>query len=340
MNYVSVNSKILTEFGYKSIQDIKVGDNVVTHLGRLKKVIKICNKKAKVGKLKINGNFFEEKITGNHMIFAGNRIIKTKNKKRESYVENVGFIQAKNMIGKYICQFTGKTNIPIAEFPDFYKCENEEIMEFIGWYLGDGSISQEKTNYRITLHINPNKFKKFQEVFEGKINYEIRKRDDTRWDLRINCTKMGKWLKKWFGRGAEFKFIPAWCYSLEESLKNRLLDGYIKTDGSFDKKTNLITIESVSKSLVYGISMLKNFSGVSLGSKPREKEIKGKTYHCKQTYKVVMTNNKNKNIFVNGNYSYRKCLDFIDLNEIETVYNIEVEDDNSYVVNGIIVQNY
>lgn len=46
---------VLTEFGYKPIEDIKVGDLVVTHKGRLKPVLRIGSELKEVGKLSAVG---------------------------------------------------------------------------------------------------------------------------------------------------------------------------------------------------------------------------------------------------------------------------------------------
>lgn len=46
---------VLTSDGYKAIEDIKVGDKVITHEGRLQKVVRIGSKMAKVGLLNIKG---------------------------------------------------------------------------------------------------------------------------------------------------------------------------------------------------------------------------------------------------------------------------------------------
>lgn len=47
---------VLTETGYKPIESIQVGEKVITHKGRLRPVLRVGHKQAKVGVLKMIGH--------------------------------------------------------------------------------------------------------------------------------------------------------------------------------------------------------------------------------------------------------------------------------------------
>ena len=61
---------VLTDRGYAPIETIKPGDMVVTHLGRLRRVVRIGSKQASVGTLKAVGLREPLTVTGDHPFLA------------------------------------------------------------------------------------------------------------------------------------------------------------------------------------------------------------------------------------------------------------------------------
>ena len=58
-------TKIITKTGYKNIEDVQIGDYVLTHKNRFKKVLKIGNEKKETRILKVN-KITDTETTGNH----------------------------------------------------------------------------------------------------------------------------------------------------------------------------------------------------------------------------------------------------------------------------------
>lgn len=78
-------AKVLTEKGYKNINEIRAGEKVLTHKNRYKKVLKIFNNGIK-DIVKINGmSIVDIKSTPNHKFF-----VKTKTNKFPSFFGTAG----------------------------------------------------------------------------------------------------------------------------------------------------------------------------------------------------------------------------------------------------------
>lgn len=62
-------TKVLTKNGYVNIEDIKIGNEVMTHTNKYQKVLKTMNKEAdELYKLKVDGDYLE--VTGNHPMYV------------------------------------------------------------------------------------------------------------------------------------------------------------------------------------------------------------------------------------------------------------------------------
>lgn len=182
---------VLCEGGFKPIEEVKVGELVVTHKGRLRKVLRTGHQISQVGDLKIHG-MMRIRCTPAHPILTSKR---TKSNRDENgcwfRFGDESFVSAEQSVGMCACSVrTVQCEIP--EFPDVYGLSHSDIMELIGWYLGDGSIvGKGKRNPSIrtmVLSINPNKLVKFVSTFKQKMSYRVESIDES----RCNVFRRGK----------------------------------------------------------------------------------------------------------------------------------------------------
>lgn len=331
---------VLCEGGFKPIEEVEVGDLVVTHKGRLRRVLDTGSRIADVGILKACGVMPIE-CTPTHPVLVSRRTKRSKADENGSWFsfKSEEFVPAKDSMGLCACMVVD-TNCQTPEFPKMYGLDNVEIAELIGWYLGDGSIAgkgrKNPTLRTLELSISPTKLVDFVAQFKQKLNYRVERIDDTRCRVLIHCTEFCNFLERHFGRGAANKNIPAWALALPDSEREAIVRGYMATDGHSDSR-GVSSAESASKALSIGIQLLSRIGSVC---KPAERDlavIDGVEYHAKPTYKVTLGKDGGRCQIDNG-YAKRLIKSFTPLGTA-TVYNLEVEDDNSYTADGIAVHN-
>jgi len=331
---------VLCEDGFKPIEQVRVGDRVVTHKGRLRKVLDTGARVTDVGVLKICGVMPIE-CTPSHPILTSKRTQRGKANEDGSWFrfESEKFVSAEDAVGLCACMVPD-IDCLVPEYPKVYDLDNVEIAELIGWYLGDGLIAgkgrRNPTLRTLELSICPSKLVGFVARFKQKMNYRVERIDDTRCRVVIHNTELCRFLERHFGRGAANKNIPAWALALSDAERQAIVRGYMATDGH-KYESGVTSAESVSKALTIGIQLLSRVGSVAKPTERGTSVIKGVEYRVKPSYKVTLGKSGGRCQIDNG-YVKRIVQSFTP-SGTATVYNLEVEDDNSYTADGIAVHN-
>ena len=332
---------VLTETGYKPIESIQIGEKVITHKGRLRPVLRVGHKQAKVGVLKMIGHkpivctpnhkfysvYWKRYITG-----ARNVVVKTTEPE---------WVEAEKLAGRQWTANISYEAIPMSIESAKFVNDDKRAMLFIGMYLGDGYIRKfsEKNKKGIVLCLNDKKLAFFKESF-GDITATITKERNV-YKVAVHDTKLADFIIREFGEYSHAKRIPAWV--LSNPYRSELLKGYLETDGyKLDKGGYRIT--TVSPALAYGVTDLFNSLGyvASAGfvKMPKTCVIEGRVCNQRDMYQVRAYP---KEISVKSHhlhgYLCRKVQSYTLLDKEDTVYNIEVDEDHSYCVGGMIAKN-
>lgn len=148
-----------------------------------------------------------------------------------------------------------------------------------------------------------------------------------------------------FGKGASGKHVPNFVHHLSNTHIKALLKGYISADGYVNSGT--IKYSTVSKKLALGIAQLIRsvYSvGVSMTVITRTDNniIEGRTVKTKPNYVCTFMPNPDavKYMYVNDdNHVWSPVRKISKVKSSCTVYNISVEQDESYVADGYVVHN-
>lgn len=352
-----VGTLVLSEKGYVPIETLKVGDLVCTHLGNWKPIEAIGHKEAKT--IKVFGGHYGIVCTENHPFYAKKEeYIHTHRNGVKRMLSEATWVDAKDMIGHRFGAIKTISSLPI---PTMIQTENskpplpmtEELMYIVGRWLGDGWVrdnhrngrGENSNNHIIFICCNQQKEKKLSEKLHALLDgickvavFEER----TVVKFRFIHKGLCEWLVGNFGKYAKGKTIPGWVFGLNTSLLTALLQGYIDSDGYIHKDGN-ISISTISKSLANGIRTIGEILGYQCGiyfnkTKPKT-EIEGRTVSQNDYYTIAFRNTKIKSVIMECNYNWYKCRKVVPTNMTETVYNITVADDHSYIVEGYAVHN-
>ena len=349
-------SLVLTDRGFTPIEQVRVGDLALTHLGNWKRVIDTGSHIGDTIMLKGQGTPGIE-CTPNHKFLAGHRYRGPWDNGKRAYptmfMED-GWIPAADMTGRMWLNMGGSVPaLPIPDF-DFTGCRTRDIrlsapfFYFVGRWLGDGWLNVFKRTGRRGSYMKRvfvcDSFDKEDDLRarldETGLHFGAR---HERTGVRFCCssTALHDWLESNFGKGAANKTIPAWAFGMKREWREALLRGYWDSDG--DRTKNGMHATSVSKRLLLGVKMLAaglgSPSGLSMHEPNRAQcVIEGRIVHERTNYMLATYDHPRKSIMTGLGY-WGHVREIGAGREKVRVYNITVEDDHSYTIDGIAVKN-
>lgn len=341
---------ILTSTGLRPIEQVNVGDLVQTHQNRWRKVTRVYSQTAPTVEVRGHGHYGLV-TTRNHPFYSKRITKRYPNRKKQngkrvgvqrSLVENPYWPTAETMKGKL---WASPKTFPPSEIPCPSGAEfSDAFFYFIGRWLGDGSFNKgdvviscghhESSDFELQLTAFP-----VRDSHGEIIAYRTRDVGATTQFIWGNA-QLVEWIRDNFGEGCEGKHLPPWCLCMQESWRRKLLEGYLDADGSFGARTRA---SSVSKPLAIGMRLVS----VSLG-KPaslhlcegRVGQIEGRSFVGQDQYQIAWRDKpKRETVFWDSRHFFSPVQDVIDTGREDVVFNLEVEEDESYVADGIVVHN-
>lgn len=365
---------IRTIDGLKPIEDIKVGDKVLTHKNRFKTVTSVMNRVAPSTVVVKAENCGEIECTKEHPFYTKemNRVHNQEMRRYErvlgedfEWVSPEKFVKevnASNSIKKhtYLTSVTDEikeeveyngVDIDVNQFTTRHvnnlNLADKHIWYLIGRWLGDGwySFKYKKNKKRLSgvrVCCGKHEVDEFEEKMKltGLRYYKSEERTTYRFNI-VNL-ELAMYLKR-FGTGALNKHLASEVFYLPDDLAHAFLEGYFDADGS--TKDYIHTFSTVSKELAYGIKYMVNkyfkTSCSIIKSESYNDVIEGRTVNVHDTYTGTFHSMRRKqaHYFVEDSYILAPYKSVTHLDEPKTVYNMSVEDDESYVANGLVVHN-
>lgn len=365
------DTMVHTDEGLIPIQDIRVGMNVLTHKKRWRKVLRTgCDLHKTTVVVKGQGHYGlvctpnhpfltpeDTWVAAEHMVkrrwinaccqpavaipvpektvrgltVRGGRFRVTGWKDGKAvYLGTYGSAEeAKNVrdaaIAKGIISVRGADNVDVTSGAFAY---------FLGRWIGDGWI----TGDSILLCDSSDKESEIVSTMrEAGMSYSVSRERTT---VRVRCGSqwLSGYLSEYFGTRSGNKKLPAWLLGAPLEYVRLFIQGWVDSDGSRDR--NCLAISTVSKNLAIGLKFLLlrcGFSPILTRTEDRKTVIEGRTVNAKAYIRVSWyPSSRSFRFGVHGGEGLvRKVLPGVSAD----VYNLEVEEDNSYVADGIVVHN-
>ena len=334
--------------GILPVRDIKKGDMVLTHKGKFKKVIakksRVIDRTERIFSLQTRlGDKF--KITEKHPMLCFRE-----GKQRWVSAEN---LSDKDKLMFPIPRFSYP---PVQETREFKTNSgyvktikfDENFFRFLGFWIGDGYTNEYNRTSRIGLIFNAKTEKKMcawyknyicnafniEHIYENLHNGAIY----LYWDDKPFLQWLSKNFRKPWKSGWRGKTIPAWFFGLDKLRYKAFLKGWIESDGHIDSysRTSIVTKES---DLAAFNQLLALKHGIILGIK--KFRVNDATY-----YKLIVTKGNNF-AKIEGNFLIVKLYKLHELKRThprevdprQVVYNLQVDEDESYCVPLVALHN-
>jgi UDP-glucose 6-dehydrogenase len=345
------NQEIYTANGLEEIGNITVGDKVLSHDGKIHKVNHTFRRQYIGDMIKIKGTGIPEvSFTPNHKILVSKYTGNGKDKVRLN-MDDPEYIRADQLTNDHFLLFPKVKKDDNVIKPDY---ANKYYIELAGYYLSEGHITKSRTSLcRIGFTFNTNETEDINRVvflldklYPGvHFNVSKKKSHDTATDIIVHKKHLVDKMLKDFGRGAKNKFLPDWIlYGSEENAK-LLLKGVFRGDGCSDKRGYWLT--TISRNLCYGVDFLLKRMGIASTTRVQKSKkeniqdlyqvmIHGLCY-ADQMYKITrmpikkVSKKSYPKLFYKNQYIYHR-ISRIEREKFDGfVYNIEVDESNSYV---------
>lgn len=347
-------TNILTKRGFLDISEVIVGDEVLTHKSRWRRVTQTMRRKAPLVEMRGQGHP-QMLATSEHPFFSTHHKQVWNNKRRtyERKFSEPSWAEASEMEGRY---WASPHSFPSSRVPEMESSGREAgpprmsaaLMRIVGVWLGDGwtDLSQRPGRGegvivgKTIICAGGHEADKLQQMMEDAGLSPTR--SDERTAVRFIVTNRGlsRWLREHFGRYSHGKTVPAWCLGLSEEYRRALLEGYCWADGF--SKPGCFKITSVCKDLMVGMKLVSQSLGYSvslhLTVSRRKAEIEGRAVNERPVWQLA-ARSKSRSSTVIGGHRYGLVRSVKRLDEAREVFNIGVEEDESYVADGLVVHN-
>ncbi|MGE5438006.1 MAG: DNA cytosine methyltransferase [Syntrophothermus sp.] len=332
-------TNVLTITGYKPIETIIPGELVLTHTGNFQKVLKIGSSFSTTRIIKGTGNIGIE-TTDSHQFYS--KYLYRKNNSRK-FTEPI-WVQSQFLDKKYYCS--------IKKINDFNTKENYNFWYMIGRYTGDGWYLKYKRKnrknsyqYKFIVCCGKHEFHNLKDKF-NKFNYNYNFYEERTVFKFCVCSKELVEFVEPIGKGASNKIIHPLLFSECYQNKKAFIHGLLDSDGYLKSKTNTFKLSTTSYLLALGFQQLivdVYNCPVSFEYNKRKSTciIEGRLCNQKNSYTISFKKDirKQDKGFFKDSFSWMPIKNNIKINEIKQVYNLEVENDNSYTVNNFVVHN-
>jgi len=338
---------LMSDFSTKNIQNIKIGESVFTHNGNIRKVTNtfIRNYQDDLLNIRIKGLYNSIIATKEHPFLTTRGWIKTEDLKRTDKVL-IPLIRNKNL--------QLKTKLELET--------NKGFLWLLGFYLAEGSLGNQKSNRTmITFSISQketeyaNKIIRIcKELFDTTFHI-YKKKSSFAMDVRGSNIELRNLLEELGGQYCSKKRLAQHLMFIRPSLQLEILKGWLDGDGCYTRK-RVITGVSISETLI------TQMYRILLRNKIKSNLYKRNAYKNHQEafeiriYGTEINKVYDKKLKEGSQYFGKKKSSFIrsygkdflkqKIAKIEKiknknirVYNLEVEDDNSYIVENVAVHN-
>jgi DNA (cytosine-5)-methyltransferase 1 len=345
---------VLTNNGYKEIQNVVIEDNLLTHTGKFQKLVNLQKKE-------YNGLLYDIKLKYHPEIITCTEehpfYVREKNKVWNNTLETAASLtkyeysfgepEWKNASKLTMNDYFGMVinrdkKVPILKVNSSkvdtvnIKLDNPDQWFTMGYFVGSGYILDDTIRF-IFHEDDVESIDRVKRVLDITYKEKYCKKG-----LLYGCANL-TWFNilKHFDKHAHI-ILPEWIQNAPKHLVRDFINGYNMAAHGYIRQDNSIRIDTVSYNLAYGFQRLYLKLGYIASIDKTIRPKRNTIFNNYDTYQVcVYTGKQHKqSSFIEGNYVWYAPYEITTREtQNEPVYNFEVENDNSYIVYNTIVHN-
>jgi intein/homing endonuclease len=324
---------VLAREGYKPIEDIVVGDEVLTHLGRWRRVTTVSSRRS-IPLRRVRAQGVKVTTTDEHQFWTRMMTIKHP---RHTSVRSFGD-------PRWVAASELTRNHFLAQILPDVKPDGRavEFWWFVGRYLADGWRVRRKNGkpgigWTVICCAHAEADELHRRIAAAGF-HATRQMGRTVVNFKIWANSLYRFLEP-FGHLAHGKNLPGFALSLSREKSAALLDGYMSGDGH--ARRGCRTATTVSKKLAFSMALLAQRAGVVASIcryvPSKTAVIEGRLVRQRPKWSVTVPR-RNQSGLVEGRYGWKKVKKSVWRGR-GTVRDLSVEGDESYMADGAVVHN-
>jgi Fe-S cluster assembly protein SufB len=363
-------AKVQTRTGEKAIEDIEKGDEVLTHKGRYRKVYQTLERpyKGTIYHIRYFGDSSRTlHVTEEHPLLVARRSqAHTRNSQftpewlTASEVKPGDYLAIPAPQPEPVLEAAHTVAVPVGRgrHMPVMKAVNlpmeRDFFRLLGYYHAEGHVDLEHY-LALSFNVNEDDYlsdaRGLIEHYFGKAPIENKPRQNGQ-TMLLCSTEVARTFAREFGSTVYEKRVPDWVRNAPLELLAEWMRGAWRGDGSYDPRKNMFRFNSVSPELAYAFRDAALRLGVAASINKQEREAPRQTM-----YAVVISSPWNERFgeivgqpaangkqsgspfYLDENYLYAPIRS-IEIEEANApVYNFSVEEDESYVCEGVVSHN-
>jgi hypothetical protein len=316
-------TRILMEnFDYRPIKDIKSGEFVITHGGRVKRVSEVMKRKwqGNMIKMKVYGVHREIEATLEHPILT------------DDGWKPLGEITTSNYVA------IPRMNNIVRDTRVFTFEDDPDFLWVLGMYLAEGNLDARRVTFSLGSHEceYAERIRSTMEKY-GALSHSVINQEHHTIHLHISGDFWVGVFRELGGELCATKRISDRMMIIDPSLQRYIFDGWICGDGHIRKTGNAVCGVSTSEKLIMQMQHILLRAGLRGGVQTRSHQ-EGRLESFNLEYSRTQENLRG---YFDENYYYAKVRSIEKIPQYmgEHVYNLEVEDDHSYIAETVAVHN-
>lgn len=320
----AAGTPVLTKRGSVSIEDVRVGDEVWTHMNRWRPVTATMSRESElvqVGPITTTPDHpFYSRVVG--------REYHTNIRQYRRTLGEPEWTPAAELQGRFVCS-------PLAVDA---KLPNHWVVDpwLAGRYVADGWVGRDG----LMIAVGAGK----ESEFETQTSYYSWAVSESGPSCRRYTTpdhQGAAWLVEHFGKGAHGKTLPTFLLAEDEGVRARFLAGYLSGDGSRTTsgwRANTVSTHLASQLRLLGISLGYGVSVVRVDTAATS-TIEGRVVNQSPYWGVSINNNDGRYTVDDLGMRWFKQRKTVQPAGSGTVYDVTVEEDHSFTAWGYVVHN-
>jgi len=357
---------LMSDGSYKEIKDIDSGDKVITHTGSVEEVLNV-----QIHNDKTNDDIYEIKVEGLSVAIKAT-------KEHPFYVlkEQHNKLTSSDDFTKFEFEWKESANLkkgdmasfPISNYEKYDENATTTNARLIGYFLAEGNFIKykgEKVGVELTFSLKEKDTlaEEVSDLLKSNFGIEVEeyeREEKNTFTIKVSSRKVAEWFYKYCSEYSYGKKIAEDCLYWPKKIQRHIIASFFNGDGCwrniYDKKVDKyysnINFTTASETLHNQIRFLLARNGIYstssyVNKKDRERPYYVTSISCKESEALKKYV---KDGYLDSKYrkaSFRKTETHLVMpiesikkyHNTEMVYNLEVENDNSFIVEGVAVHN-